>query len=63
MMTPSEIEELRLQLGVSVSEMAAIIVAAPRDMQELEAGQLIRRMLRASIRLFDRQERRDKRST
>ena len=37
-MAPSEMEELRLQLGVSVSEMAAISGASPRDLQNVEAG-------------------------
>ena len=37
-MAPGEMEELRLPLGVSVSEMAAIIGASPRDLQNVEAG-------------------------
>ncbi len=51
-MTPSEMEELRLQLGVSVSQMAAIIGMAPRDLQKFEAGRSlgVRRAAVAAIR-------------
>jgi DNA-binding transcriptional regulator YiaG len=51
-MTRSEFEELRLQLGLSVPEMAAIVGAAPRDVQNFEAGRSrgVRRAAVATIR-------------
>jgi transcriptional regulator with XRE-family HTH domain len=51
-MTGSEFEELRLQLGLSVSEMAAIIGVTPREIQNFERGRSpgVRRAVMAAMR-------------